>query len=295
MNMNVIYGTNFNDNGTVTQLGLGLQLYFSPLFGTSSDDYISGLGGDDILYGLGGNDALFGGDGNDSLFGGDGSDSLYGGNGNDSLYGGNGDDSLFGEDGNDFLFGEDGIDTLDGGNGNDYLFGGNGNDYLFGGSGLDLLTGGDGNDTLFGEDGNDFLFGSNGSDTLLGGSGNDYLRGFGSYGGLPEYDILTGGDGADLFVLGDRLDNAFYTEYDDSGAPSFLTGYALITDFKWWEGDKVQLGGNASQYTLTYANVVGSAALDTILSYNNPTLGIDYMAVFQDSTSFNLSLDGVFV
>ncbi|BAU64524.1 peroxidase family protein [Stanieria sp. NIES-3757] len=52
-------------------------------------------------------------------------------------------------------------------------------------------------------------------------------------------DTLSGGAGGDTFVLGDSL-GAFY-----SGS-----GYATITDFSFSQGDKIQVFGSASDYTL---------------------------------------------
>ena len=89
---------------------------------------------------------------------------------NDRLYGNELDNELFGNAGNDWLYGYDGIDALTGGSGDDYLYGGNQRDYLYGESGRDQL---------FGE------------------LGDDYLDG--GYDGVA--DQLTGGEGADEFVL----------------------------------------------------------------------------------------------
>ncbi|SMY09985.1 Hint domain-containing protein [Flavimaricola marinus] len=81
---------------------------------------------------------------------------------------------------------EDGDDSIEGGSGNDNLFGEAGNDTLDGGSGDDTLIGGDGDDTLIG---------GTGADSLDGGAGNDEIY-------VAEGDFADGGDGDDLFVLG---------------------------------------------------------------------------------------------
>ena len=84
------------------------------LYGSSSTDWLSGLGGDDTIFGKAGNDYLFGGAGNDLVNGEDGNDYIYGASGNDILNG---------EAGNDTLSGDGGSDTLSGGSGNDvYLY-----------------------------------------------------------------------------------------------------------------------------------------------------------------------------
>lgn len=107
------------------------------------------------------------------------------------------------------MSGYGGNDSLTGGLKNDTLYGGYGNDYLDGWSGNDYLDGGYGNDTLLGWYGNDKLNGGDGNDFLKGEAGND---------------TLTGGAGADIFAfssLSDKID--------------------VITDFKYSEGDKIQI------------------------------------------------------
>jgi Ca2+-binding RTX toxin-like protein len=98
---------------------------------------------------------------------------------------------------------------MSGGTGADYLNGGSGNDYLYGGDNNDDLWGGSGNDYLDGGNHDDEIRGGSGSDTLIGGSGNDYLRGGSD--DLLEVDVLTGGSGADVYVLtnADRTDNVY--------------------------------------------------------------------------------------
>jgi Ca2+-binding RTX toxin-like protein len=78
---NYIVGTNDNDIG---------------LFGTSGNDFISGLMGDDCLYGKAGDDYLVGSRGSDVMAGGVGNDSYvilgsdvvfeWGGEGHDTVY-----------------------------------------------------------------------------------------------------------------------------------------------------------------------------------------------------------------
>ena len=182
----------------------------------------------------------------DYIVGNEFSNSLFGDDGNDTLLGGAGNDYLDGWFGDDYLNGEAGNDTLLGYYGNDYLDGWTGNDYLYGEAGNDTLLGYYGNDYLYGGAGNDNLYGEAGDDTLNGEAGDDNLYG-GGYGyDSGEYDILTGGSGADTFVLGDAW-GSFYLDSSYKGWGS----YATITDFDWTEGDKIQVFGSASDYTLT--------------------------------------------
>jgi Ca2+-binding RTX toxin-like protein len=211
-----------------------------------------------------------------------------GNNLNNTIIGNSSNNYLSGGDGNDFLEGRGGNDTIFGGNGGDNLIGGTGADILYGGAGNDALYGDDilvsstgGADTLYGEAGNDLLYGGAGTDTLNGGDGNDFLSGGGSSYNSGEYDVLTGGAGADTFSLGYNWSSGSVS-IDYQG-----TGYAIITDFKWTEGDKIRVGGSISDYTLNKTmNFGGTAALDTAI-YR----GTDLIAVVRDTTSVIASLD----
>ena len=171
-----------------------------------------------------------------------------------SLVGTNQVDSIYGKAGHDKLYGQGGNDDLDGGTGHDNLYGGTGNDKLYGQAG---------NDKLYGEAGNDFL---------TGGSGNDTLNGFDSLNRFStEYDTLTGGANADKFVLGAQANYNFYTG----------DGFALITDFKSSEGDKIALFETFDKYKLQSGN----------FGYGNPNVqdtkilfGNDVIGVLQDIT-----------
>jgi Ca2+-binding RTX toxin-like protein len=176
--------------------------------------------------------------------------------------------------------GGDGDDYLIGGNGNDTIDGKGGNDYLSGGLGSDYLIGGNGNDTINGDDGNDYLSGGRGNDKLYGGNGDDYLVGVGngSY-STSEIDWLTGGLGADVFGLGY---NGSFTDVNYTGS-----GYAVITDFSYWEDDKIRLGGVIGNYTVDYgSSIVGGNARDTQIFYFGDLIG-----VVQDTTNVIASRD----
>lgn len=232
------------------------------------------------VIGSAGNDLLTGDTLDNALTGGSGNDTLDGGSADDTLTGNGGNDSLFGSTGNDSLNGVDGNDTIVDADGNDSLFGNAGNDSLHGGIGNDSLDGASAEDTLSGSDGNDFLSGSTGSDSLDGGVGNDFLQG--GFGGLNEKDTLTGGAGNDSFILGNS--SAIYYNGD------FNNGFAVIQDLG--TGDKIVLKKFASDYSLIKSlNLVGSAALDTVIS----TTSGDIIGVISDNTTLISDLNSTFL
>lgn len=150
--------------------------------------------------------------GNDLFDGGAGNDTVVGALGNDVLVGNVGDDILYGNQGNDVLYGNEGNDILIGGQDNDELAGGQGNDYLEGNKGNDILYGNQGNDTIIAGAGDDVVFGGQGDDQIIGGIGND---------------TLSGNLGADLFIFG-------------AGS-----GNDVIADFKFSDGDHLDLQGQS--------------------------------------------------
>lgn len=194
-----------------------------------------------------------------------GNDTLYGAYGvnNATLYGGAGNDMLDGYGDNTILFGGAGNDSLSG-TGDVLEVGGAGNDWLtVGKTGDGTLFGGVGDDTL-----DDYSIGNN---HLLGGRGNDILIGF------RGYDTLTGGFGADIFQVFDA-------------SLSLNDGYTTITDFSRAQGDKIQVYGSASNYSLDQSqNLSGQLALDTAIYYSNVLI-----AVLQDTTIASLSSDFIF-
>ena len=117
--------------------------------------------------------------------------------------------------------------------------------------------------------GNDYLAGGGGNDILNGGAGADILNGSDSILlGFNEQDSLTGGGGADQFILGET-GSAYYL----GGA----TDYAVIEDFE-LDIDTVQLFGSASDYTQA------AQGADTLLYWQ----GQDLMAQFNGMTSLDL-------
>ncbi|MBD1903624.1 hypothetical protein NDI44_27525 [Trichocoleus sp. DQ-A3] len=179
--------------------------------------------------------------------------------------------------GSDFLFGDSLDNFINALDGDDLVFGQGGADLLIGGNGKDELRGDDGNDSLFGGADNDKLVGGKGQDFLFGGEGNDVLTGY-SFLGVDEKDVLSGGGGADTFVLGDTI-----------GSHYLESGFATITDFKSSEGDKIRINGSIfdSSYTLTKTqNFSGGSALDTLIHKNG-----NLIAVVQDTTNVFASFD----
>jgi len=261
------------------------------IIGTASANELLGYGGNDSLYAGGGNDFLNGYTGNDILKGEAGDDTLQGEDGNDTLDGGAGTDSMIGGIGNDIYYVDSMSDTIteyigqgtdkvfssvstnykwlpanvenltvtgtayfaDGNDLNNIITGSASNNSLYGYDGADTLNAGDGNDNLSGGAGNDTLKGELGNDSLNGGDGNDLLDG-----GLGQ-DSLTGGLGADKFDF-----NAV-TESPAGGA------YDTIVDFKWSEGDKVDLSTIDANLLIIGNQAFGLGQL----TYNGLTLMAD--------------------
>ncbi len=119
--------------------------------------------------------------------------------------------------------------------------------------------------------GNDELTGGSGHDTLNGGEGNDFLNGTDSVAsGLNELDILSGGGGADRFILGES-GSAYYHQ---GGAADFVT----IQDFELGV-DTVQVFGSLTDYTQA------AQGANTLLYWQ----GQDLVAQFNGMTSLDLS------
>ena len=268
--MAFIYGTTGNDKTNGTS---GNDI----ILGWASGGNANSPSGDDNLNGAAGDDSLAGGTGNDILIGDTGNDTLDGGTGIDILNGGVGDDTYIIDSLKDTIVeatnsGTDSVQSFvtytlganlenlkllgskaingTGNSLNNFLFGNSLNNTLNGRAGNDILDGNFGNDILNGEDGNDRLQGGPGNDVLNGGAGNDILIGVypGSVlpPGLGEIDNLTGGAGADTFVLGDA-ENVFYDDNNKTN-PGFAD-LATINDFNPSQ-DKIQLKGTPQDYRL---------------------------------------------
>jgi Ca2+-binding RTX toxin-like protein len=148
----------------------------------------------------------------------------------------------------------------------------------------DLLIGGDKDDILQGGAGDDKILGNYGNDKLFGGDGDDILEAT-----LPYYfndnnerrskldiDILSGGLGADTFVLA-NAESQFYEQGRDKN-------YALITDFNPNEGDRLQLKADTSYKFINSPNGLPSGVAVYTVELTggfNPTLSEDLIAVVQ--------------
>jgi Ca2+-binding RTX toxin-like protein len=265
------------------------------LNGEGGNDELEGGNGNDVLNGGAGNDKLEGGDGNDVFNGGIGNDKLEGGDGNDTylfdLNSDQGNDAIreLANGGNDTIeFSGNEAIKIDLSLTNtqqinrnlglkleevENVTGGDGNDTIFGNNLANTLKGGAGNDIIKAGDGNDLIFGGLGNDKIYGGAGNDIIDAvaympmvlpvisLGDAIGKPgqgEIDILTGGSGRDIFVLG----TASNSKDRITGSSYYVGGknadYALIEDFElnknstrsFIPGDTIQLYGQASYYLL---------------------------------------------
>jgi Ca2+-binding RTX toxin-like protein len=222
-----------------------------------SESSVNGNKGRDVitLFGSTANSFVGGGDGADQIFGGNQilASLITGGNGADliivaqtlalaTLNGGDGNDtidlviggaqvfngvSINGNAGNDIIDGVgldvalSGVNFIGAGSGDDTInFGGATTDggavaasqgfELAGGSGNDLITGSTEDDVLRGGADNDTLSGGGGEDTIFGGAGNDSITAFG--------DVVTGGDGADLYTFGGGTSSFLIASIGNSAA-----------------------------------------------------------------------------
>lgn len=107
------------------------------------------------------------------------------------------------------------------------VYGTEGGDVITGTEGDDFVNGNGGDDTLYGLGGNDRLVSGDGADVVDGGAGDDIIDNNFADG---DIDRLTGGAGADSFLLG----------VNTRASP--LTAPDRITDFSSAEGDRLDIG-----------------------------------------------------
>jgi Ca2+-binding RTX toxin-like protein len=277
--------------------------------GKSYDFRIQALGAT-ILRGLEGNDTITGAEFRESLLGGTGDDYLDGGIGRDTLEGGFGNDTLVVDDVFDAMreFGvENGIaegisplggrdmvissvtldlsdDIVDTGKFIEDLKAADGFAAVnLSGNRLNNSLIGNGFDNqLSGERGNDSLIGNNGNDWLLGNAGNDWLTGstLPDIADSTQIDTLTGGSGADKFVIGfgEEPEMARYISSDDKD-------YAFIKDYNPSEGDTIDYGGARTKTGIVPAGLVADPGYTlSAVNYfyvNGPVRIDDLVAVIQ--------------
>ncbi len=189
--------------------------------GTTGNDTLVGTSGPDTINGLGGNDSLIGNEGSDQLNGGDGEDTLDAYNGQtsprgsggvvDTLDGGLGNDTYRYWHGGAVVQDAGGVDTIELNIDGEYVLPagienlsiiGSSNDNV-GVTGNDLsnvIVASNEDDRIFGLGGNDSIDAGINHDNVDGGAGDDTIYG-GDEGNINEQDILTGGAGADHFVI----------------------------------------------------------------------------------------------
>lgn len=192
------------------------------IYGTSAGDAIAGDAFNDFFEGRDGDDTLDGGAGDDSLNGEAGADVLLGGDGDDSFTanvasGDTSDDHIDGGAGIDAYartgFGSVRVDLAAGEAGG--IFEDTGRDTVVG---IENAVGDSGLDALFGDDNANALDGRGGSDVLDGRGGDDVIA------SDLAYDVLIGGDGADVFLFNGIIgnnDNYAYVADFESGVDSF--------------------------------------------------------------------------
>ena len=162
-------------------------------------------------------------------------------------------------------------------------------------AGSPLAGNASGADRLVGLAGNDIIVGHSGSDTIVGGEGDDYLQGADAnppadvtpdWYDSAEIDVLTGGSGADLFVLG-VPDTNNGVLYGDAFSPGSSANQAIIADFTPGDGDRVQLYGAAANYVVQ----VNGGDTQLYSFDNNFSLPpeLELIATFQGFTGLDLN------
>ena len=188
--------TDGNDTATIDATGsAGIPI---ELDAGGGDDNVTGGAGNDVLNGGAGNDTIHGGEGDDTITHLSGADYFYAGAGNDTVvYDGSADTAAMNlglyngymrlmANGATSQFHEFERFEITGGSGNDSMAG-----Y---GDAVDIFHGNGGNDTLSGAGGADKLYGGDGDDTLN--AGESYASA-----GIPDADVVDGGDGTDYATL----------------------------------------------------------------------------------------------
>ena len=149
-----------------------------------------------------------------------------------------------------------------------------------------IIQGYAGNDTLVAGSQNSLIIGGAGNDSLTGGSGKDVLVGVdpnSTTAGRGEIDTLTHSGQGDRFILGDS--NQVY--YNDGNSTNRgLDDYAKIVGFSATTGDKIQLKGKATDYSIDTSPVSGVAGTAI---YNNLFGQPELIGIVQNVSGLNLT------
>lgn len=168
----------------------------------------------------------------------------------------------------------------------DTVEGGEGNDWIDGGSGDDSISGGTENDTLRG---------GAGSDTLSGGESNDILDP-GARGAENNFDVLTGGSGADVFFLrggSSDVDEELTAQFvialgaQDAGVDASSDFQEFITDLVRDAAPTIVSGVSGANLNLGPAGAVVNPLISGLVS--------EFFTVFEDEDTTPISADIVFV
>lgn len=224
-----------------------------------------------------------------SLIGGTGVDTLLGGSGNDTLVG-NRSSSLVGGTGNDLyiitsikdrISDAGGVNTVQSSVAYDLSSSQVGG---FDGTIANLVYTSTRGGSLRGNNGANHISGNIGKDSLFGRNGNDTLKAFGGTGGIIqntkfETDVMTGGAGADSFVLADA-NGSFYLDsgkfYPGVKSSKSEASWCGITDFTVGE-DQLILSSkvwNSKGYSFKYYGDIKGDITPGVLSAFKSTTGI---------------------
>lgn len=274
INIENINGSKFGD----ILDGSGLDNF---IFGAAGTDTLRGGYGNDILEGGQSNDRIDGGVGKDTASYAT-STALVFINLSDRKVERGGDaqgdrliaiENITGSAHNDVITGDVNTNILRGGDGSDWLAGWHGDDIIHGGAGDDVIRGGHGADTIHGGEGNDTvdyqqstssvtvnlgnswaetggsaqgdaifsienIIGSTHRDFLTGDDGNNIIDGKGG-----DFDLLTGGGGADTF------------RFTTQGHQTFIDDFTRGTDL-------IEIAIGAEQFSdLTIVDITGDATI----------------------------------